>query len=438
MCQLPTTAIVADEVTSRRVALVCLFEEVIMNFKQKLMACTALLGVWHPARYCWSAIGVGCAEDREARTPDRAVAEAVRAAAEAAQGSSGRARPNAQEDRESGSEGGSRAGALFGPAAHGYQGPATAASAGKGEGDVGRLHRRGDGLAPTQHGQRHWNGLRDNPVSVFTALQRARISRDRPAEPNLAARRGQHRSLPEAFRVLRVGLPGRRQHIELQPEQQLGCAFATRLFHLRQQRLGISHPRRPNVEPPDPEPGRDHAAQGEHPAHHRRELRGRVQLSPPMADPRGGGRLSGHLPRRVGRKSGRDRRASTATAPLGTGGAFASGGIVNGTVVNFVNTGGGGDFLQNVNVTADQAPDIIEKVAFDPGWGHYEIYGLQRFFSDNTLRCVVGPCVAGSTAMVGTADNKTTFGAGVGGSVLLPLIPKYLEFTASGLYGRGV
>jgi hypothetical protein len=130
--------------------------------------------------------------------------------------------------------------------------------------------------------------------------------------------------------------------------------------------------------------------------------------------------------------------ASTATAPLGLGGAFASGGIVNGTVVNFVNTGGGGDFLQNVNVTTDQAPDIIEKAAFDPGWGHYEIYGLQRFFSDNVLRCAVGACVAGSTTMVGTADNKTTFGAGVGGSVLLPLIPKYLEFTANGLYGRGV
>jgi hypothetical protein len=129
---------------------------------------------------------------------------------------------------------------------------------------------------------------------------------------------------------------------------------------------------------------------------------------------------------------------STATAPAGLGGAFASGGIVNGQVVNFVNTGGGGDFLQGVNVTTDQAPDIIEKAAFDPGWGHYEIYGLQRFFSDNTLRCAVGACVAGSTTMVGTADNKTTFGAGVGGSVLLPLIPKYLEFTANGLYGRGV
>jgi hypothetical protein len=131
---------------------------------------------------------------------------------------------------------------------------------------------------------------------------------------------------------------------------------------------------------------------------------------------------------------------SIATAPLGTGGAFVSGNVVNGLVVNFLNTGGGGDFLQNVNVTTDQAPDVIEKVAFDPGWGHYEIFGIQRFFSDNVLTCttVNGLCVANSTAMVGTPDNKTTFGAGVGGSVLLPLIPKYLELTASGLYGQGV
>src|SRR5262249_54008764 len=49
--QLLTMTIVADEVTSRGVALASLFEGGIMNFKQKLMACTALLGVWlfHPA-----------------------------------------------------------------------------------------------------------------------------------------------------------------------------------------------------------------------------------------------------------------------------------------------------------------------------------------------------------------------------------------------------
>src|SRR5215831_5700559 len=91
-----------------------------------------------PSRYRRSAIG-GCAEDREARTPDRAAAAAT-------QGNSAGARANAKTDRAGGSQGRSRAGALFGPAAHGYQGPATAASAGKGEGDVGRLHRRRDGV----------------------------------------------------------------------------------------------------------------------------------------------------------------------------------------------------------------------------------------------------------------------------------------------------
>jgi hypothetical protein len=62
--------------------------------------------------------------------------------------------------------------------------------------------------------------------------------------------------------------------------------------------------------------------------------------------------------------------ASTATAPAGLGGAFASGGIVNGIEVNFTNIAGGGGFLNGVAVTTDQAPDVIEKVAFDPGWGH--------------------------------------------------------------------
>src|SRR5262249_26248983 len=200
-----TTAIVAGEVTKRGCA-----REPIRGGDHEFQTEAdgmhrASRSVAVPSRYRRSAIGGG-AEDRAARTPDRVAAAAT-------QGNSARTRANAKEDRESGGEGRSRAGALFGPAAHGYQGPATAASAGKGEGDAGRLRRRGNGVAPTQHGQRHWNGVRDNPVSVFTALQRARISRHRAAEPNLAARRGQHRSLPEAFRVLRVGLPGRRQHI---------------------------------------------------------------------------------------------------------------------------------------------------------------------------------------------------------------------------------
>lgn len=129
--------------------------------------------------------------------------------------------------------------------------------------------------------------------------------------------------------------------------------------------------------------------------------------------------------------------ASTATAPAGTGGAFASGGIVDGVVVNFTNTGTGG-FLQGVNVSTDQIPDFIEKAAFDPGWGHYEIFGVQRFFTDHTLTCIPGPCVAGSTAMTGNTNTHTRLGAGIGGSVLIPLIPQYLEFTGNIMYGRGI
>jgi hypothetical protein len=128
---------------------------------------------------------------------------------------------------------------------------------------------------------------------------------------------------------------------------------------------------------------------------------------------------------------------SAATAPAGTGGAFTSGGtVVNGLLVNFNNPGQ--SFLTGVTVTTDRAPDVIEKVAFDPGWGHYEVFGVQRFFSDNVMTCFGGACVAGSTVLTGTASEKNTNGWGVGGSVLLPLVPKYLEFTGSVLYGKGI
>jgi hypothetical protein len=104
----------------------------------------------------------------------------------------------------------------------------------------------------------------------------------------------------------------------------------------------------------------------------------------------------------------------------------------NGVVANISNIGTG--FLNTVPVTPDQAPDIIVKAAFDPGWGHYEVFGLQRFFTDNTFCAVSAP--TGCT--VGTTRSRTSFGTAVGGSVLLPVIQKYLDFQASALYGRGI
>lgn len=129
-------------------------------------------------------------------------------------------------------------------------------------------------------------------------------------------------------------------------------------------------------------------------------------------------------------------------------GAIANNGSLNGVIVNFTNAGstflGSGAFANNF--TTDTAPDIIVKAAFDPGWGHYEVYGLQRFFSDGVFACPTadvgsnGVCATtGAPSLLGgSTSNKTTYGDGIGGSVLLPIIATYLDFTANGLYGRGV
>jgi hypothetical protein len=106
---------------------------------------------------------------------------------------------------------------------------------------------------------------------------------------------------------------------------------------------------------------------------------------------------------------------------------------VNGLAVNVTNTGTGG-FLNGVPVTPNQAPDIIEKVAWDPGWGHLEALAMQRFFTDNALCVTTAPtgCVLGAT------NQKTTFGASVGGNFLLRVVPKYLELMGGIMYGDGI
>ena len=76
-------------------------------------------------------------------------------------------------------------------------------------------------------------------------------------------------------------------------------------------------------------------------------------------------------------------------------------------------------------MSLDQYPDIVGKAAFDPGFGHYEVYGLARFFSDRTL-------------VNGSHDNNTTFGWGAGFATLLPVVPKYLDFQGSFLAGQGI
>jgi hypothetical protein len=126
-------------------------------------------------------------------------------------------------------------------------------------------------------------------------------------------------------------------------------------------------------------------------------------------------------------------------------GAIANGGSLNGLIVNWANAGssflGSGAFVNPFNT--ETAPDVIGKAAFDPGWGHYEVFGLARFFTDSVFTCspalvpATGVCPT-TTANVGNPRSHVTVGEGIGGSVLLPIISNVLDLQGSVLYGRGI
>lgn len=82
----------------------------------------------------------------------------------------------------------------------------------------------------------------------------------------------------------------------------------------------------------------------------------------------------------------------------------------------------GGPLLNSgAKYSNDIMPDIVGKIAFDPGWGHYELKGVVRGFTDR----------AGH-------ENRTTIAGGGGASATIPLIPKYLEIQGSFLAGNGI
>ncbi len=71
-------------------------------------------------------------------------------------------------------------------------------------------------------------------------------------------------------------------------------------------------------------------------------------------------------------------------------------------------------------VSTDVAPDVVAKVAFEPGRGHYEVKGLLRFFRDR---------VRGA--------NNTAVGGGVGFGAIVPLTKK-VDVVAEGMAGPGI
>ena len=79
--------------------------------------------------------------------------------------------------------------------------------------------------------------------------------------------------------------------------------------------------------------------------------------------------------------------------------------------------------------STDIAPDVAVKVAFDPGWGHYELGGIARFYRSRFVTTTDSP--DGGT-------NNTNVSGAFAFNAILPLVPKKIDFYLTSLAGRGV
>ena len=75
----------------------------------------------------------------------------------------------------------------------------------------------------------------------------------------------------------------------------------------------------------------------------------------------------------------------------------------------FINAPGAGGGLYNAfdanGYTVNKAPDLIFKAAADPGFGHYELFGIVSFFRDRIYPCGVVGTNSKDTAPPATPTN---------------------------------
>ena len=67
------------------------------------------------------------------------------------------------------------------------------------------------------------------------------------------------------------------------------------------------------------------------------------------------------------------------------------------------------------------APDLLVKVAWEPGWGHYELKAVGRFFRDRI-----------------NGNNNLSAGGGLGAAAILPVVRNQVDFIVEGLAGTGI
>jgi len=87
---------------------------------------------------------------------------------------------------------------------------------------------------------------------------------------------------------------------------------------------------------------------------------------------------------------------------------------------------GGGLYNLNANYSFNKTPDFVAKLALEPGWGHWELFGIERNFRDRIYPASGAPY------------DDSIPGYGLGGGFRVPMASKKVAFGLKGLYGKGV
>ena len=114
---------------------------------------------------------------------------------------------------------------------------------------------------------------------------------------------------------------------------------------------------------------------------------------------------------------------------------------------NCLAVGTGGNYGQQGDQTQyslNKVPDVIGKVAYEARLGerdiHLEGFGLYRDFLTNVAYGTTAPATSTYATPGGYTDatNHNTTGYGAGAGLIVPVLPRTLDFQASGLIGRGI
>jgi Skp family chaperone for outer membrane proteins len=94
------------------------------------------------------------------------------------------------------------------------------------------------------------------------------------------------------------------------------------------------------------------------------------------------------------------------------------------------------------NYSFNYAPDLVAKVAFEPGFGHFEVFAIGRQFRARAFpnaapMLTTTPYGPSSTSTTGAFTTRTA-GGGVGANGRVMILDRRLELAAHGLAGDGI